>query len=383
MQIKSFIYGLNPFLENYALENTFSLYNKVGYNTGNLIFHYAIRSHIQNIFASFTWGDESPLSFKKDIIGIIPCANQLSPDQKLDWFYNIIKNFQTPLIAIGLGAQSNLNFDIPKLDQGTLNWVKSIYDHSITKKPNISLRGEFTKQVMEHYGLAEKTIVLGCPSLFINPNPQLGKLISSRIKNPKKIGVISGHPAWIENAHIENFLAQLVLMTGGSYIGQSGYEMMQLTRGEADQMENTMLDKCRNYIFPNMTVDSFIQWSKIHGNLFFDVIAWMEYLKKFDFVIGMRIHGIILALQSGIPALCVVHDSRTLELCKTMMIPYVLAKDLSIKSTKNDLIKLLNFDPEAFDKNRSKLCISYINFLKNNFLSISNLLEHISIKIQD
>lgn len=379
MKIKPFIYGLNPSLENYALETTFNLYKKIGYNTGNLVFHHAIRSHIQDIFTSFPWGDENPINFEKDVIGIIPCANQLSEDQKLEWFYNIIKNFQTPLIAIGLGAQSNLNFDIPKLDQGTINWVKSIFDHSITKNPNVSLRGEFTRQVMEHYGLGDKTVVLGCPSLFINPNPHLGQIISQRIKEPQKIAVISGHPAWIENAQIENYLAQLVSMTGGSYIGQSGYEMMQLTRGEAEQIKATMLEECRNYIFPNMTMDNFIHWSKKYGNLFFDIIAWMEYLKKFDFVIGMRIHGIILALQSGIPALCIVHDSRTLELCRTMMIPYVLAKDLSVKLNKCELIKLLKFDPENFDQNRSKLCKNYINFLKNNFLSVSHWLEEIKI----
>lgn len=377
MKIKPYIYGLSPSLENYALENTFNLYQKVGYNTGNLVFHYAIRNHILDIFTSFPWGDESPTNFEKNIIGIIPCANQLSEDQKLEWFYNIIKNFQTPLIGIGLGAQSNLNFDIPKLDPGTINWIKSIFDHAITKNPNVSLRGEFTRQVLEHYGLADKSVVLGCPSLFINPNPYLGQTIASRIKEPQKIAVISGHPAWIENAQIENYLAQLVSMTGGAYIGQSGYEMMQLTRGEAEQIEATMLEKCRNYIFPNMTIDSFIHWSKKHGNLFFDVISWMEYLKKFDFVIGMRIHGIILALQSGIPALCIVHDSRTLELCKTMMIPHVLAKDLSVKLNKLELIKLLKFDPEVFDQNRRKLCKDYITFLKNNFLSVSNWLEEI------
>ena len=44
-------------------------------------------------------------------------------------------------------------------------------------------------------------------------------------------------------------------------------------------------------------------------------------MRKFDFVVGPRFHGVMLAMQAGIPGGVIAHDSRTLELCQTMGIP--------------------------------------------------------------
>ena len=83
-------------------------------------------------------------------------------------------------------------------------------------------------------------------------------------------------------------------------------------------------------------------------------------------MIGTRIHGVMLALQAGVPALCIAHDSRTLELCKVMHVPYVLWKEVIDGVQREDLIRMLNFDPDAFDKNRLNLSLAYSDFLMRN-----------------
>ena len=96
---------------------------------------------------------------------------------------------------------------------------------------------------------------------------------------------------------------------------------MKLTRGDAGDLAEEDLEALANYVCPDMNLEEFIRWGRIHGKVFFDVSDWMDYYKGFDFVIGTRIHGTMLALQAGTPALCIAHDSRTLELCQTMKMP--------------------------------------------------------------
>lgn len=158
----------------------------------------------------------------------------------------------------------------------------------------------------------------------------------------------------------------MVTATNGSYVGQHSFAMMQLTRGEAHLMTPEDLRACRDYACPEMDIEEFIQWSKLHGNLFYDVQAWMEHYRRFDMVVGPRIHGVMLALQAGVPGLCVVHDSRTLELCQTMMVPYVLAKDIADGMTRDQLSSMFTFDAEAFDANRAMLAARYNSFLASN-----------------
>ena len=118
-----------------------------------------------------------------------------------------------------------------------------------------------------------------------------------------------------------------------------------------------------------MSLEEFARWSERHGNVFFDVSAWMEHYRRFDFVIGTRIHGVMLALQAGIPGVVIAHDSRTLELCETMMVPHVLASEVQNGITREELPGLFKFDAKEFDRNRRALAKRYVEFLESNELS--------------
>jgi hypothetical protein len=104
----------------------------------------------------------------------------------------------------------------------------------------------------------------------------------------------------------------------------------------------------------------------------------MEYLRGFDFVIGARIHGVMLGLQAGVPSLCIAHDSRTRELCETMKVPFVMARDVSGGVSREDLGRLFVFDADEFDQNRAKLAAGFQTFLEANGLGSVELLRVIA-----
>jgi hypothetical protein len=364
----AFILGLEPRISDSSAILTNQIYDRVGHNVGNLAFHHAIYHHLGGP-KSLPWNTEPKLATAAGKIGVIPAANQVGTHVDFGGLGKRFEALDINLVAIGLGAQSNSAGDMPKVPQGTINWIRSIVDRSVHGHPNISVRGDFTKKVLDHYGFEGKSIVLGCPSLFINTDPDLGKQIEARYKSPKRIAVAAGHPNWGALRELERSLARILTKTGGSYVGQATLEMVKLTRGEAALLDPTVLRRLRDYILPEYELGEFITWANTHGNVFFDVDSWMEHYRTFDLVIGARIHGTLLAIQAGVPGICVAHDSRTEELCRTMHIPFVQAANYEHGITRSELTRVFVFDGAAFDANRKALAKRYVEFLESNDLT--------------
>lgn len=364
---RPFILGGSHEIPDSSLLSTSEAFLRTGNNTGNLAFLYAIAKHVGLKTKVVSKSEPIDAISQAGDVAIIPCANHLGPHVDFAAFAKVIEGLESSqkVVAIGLGAQGTVANQIPEVKSGTLDWLRRIAERA-TGGPNISVRGEFSLQVLEHYNLADNAVALGCPSLFINPDFQLGALIAKNFREPKRIAVAAGHPQWKHLSKIEASLANLVTTTKGSYIGQSPLEMVALARGDAQSLSEAKLLDCRDVICPHMDGVEFINWANSYGNVFFSATAWMEHYRKFDFVIGTRIHGVALALQAGVPALCIAHDSRTMELCEIMAIPFVLAKDVQGGVTRGMLPNLFNFDPEKFDRNRSELGVKYAQFLADN-----------------
>ena len=83
--------------------------------------------------------------------------------------------------------------------------------HAPSERPNIGVRGEFSRQVLEGLGLGERASVTGCPSNFINLDPLLGAQLEKRYGalDIARIGVAAGLPYWPELQKIEEALADL------------------------------------------------------------------------------------------------------------------------------------------------------------------------------
>ena len=373
----AFIIGLPPRLDSTSLP-TETLSVRAGLNTGNLVYAHAISSHLGEELQILDIGAPPQQMNQAGRIGVVQGANQLGAHFTGDQWADRFEQLTVKLVIIGLGAQSDIAGAVPNVPQSALNWVRRIVERAPGNSPNLGVRGQFTTEVLHRHGLGEHAEVIGCPSLFISPEPRLGHMIATNLRRPRRIAVVAGHEEWHDLAPIEASLGHLVSQTGGSYIGQHGLKMMKLTRGEARDLSEEDLEALGNYVCPDMSLAEFIRWSRIHGKMFFDVLDWMDHYKSFDFVIGTRIHGTMLALQAGVPALCITHDSRTLELCETMNMPHVTADSVRNGVTLDELKSLFDFDPDRFDDNRRKLCKNYITFLKRNALKPVQWLEDIA-----
>lgn len=371
--MKIYIYGFPPSIEDAAFLNIDEVDYETGRNTGNLAFCYAVWRQLGGL-PTVRWEEDSSSFFSRDSIGVLTLANQLGRHADMGYFVDILKKNESRLVGIGLGAEANFDEKV-ELPQGTQEWVRLIQQRSPTDAPNIGVRGEHTLSVLKRYGLSEKAEVLGCPTLFLSSEARLGKKIASNWKkSPCRIAVTAGHPGWSGLWKLEASLADM-LTSAHDYIIQSPVSMIALGRGLDHKLSLRDSEEIRAYVRPNLNIQEFEEWRLNHAIVFFSAPGWMEHLRRFDFVVGLRIHGVVLALQMGIPALCIAHDRRTKELCETMMIPHVDVNLVKNGVTKEQLIELFDFDADVFDENRILLGKKYIKFLQSNNLEVASFMS--------
>jgi len=373
-----FTFGLNESVPASHSLGTKELYNQVGHNTGNLAFHYAINRLIGSVPRTASWSSSPEFVNSLGGTGIMPCANQLGPHMNMGGMANVFKQFKANFLAIGLGAQGGVGHnDIPELPEGTLAWLDALVARAASNQPNITVRGDYTLRVLTHYGFGDKAVSLGCPSLLINKSADHGVKLQERYKRKiSKVAIAAGHPNWKALSVLEASLVRMMEDTNGMYIVQATDEAVALSRNDFDLVNPEYISKLKDYLKISLNDDQFAQWIRKYFISFYNIPAWMEYLRRFDFIVGARIHGVMLAIQAGVPGLCIAHDSRIRELCEKCMIPYVMANDVKDGITLKDLPHLVEFDGKAFDQNRHKIADQYQKFFADNGVSLpqSNIL---------
>jgi Polysaccharide pyruvyl transferase len=372
-----------PTLGLYSNAEFDTLYNGIGHNNGNLAFVYAIASQISNPVQFFSWSASAEILRSSADVIVIPCANQLGRHTDYGTMAENLKKSGLPIIAIGLGAQADSYDHDIELTEGTMRWVQAIAESNpSSSSSNIYTRGAFTSAQLDKLGILG-SVPGGCPSYFTNQEPGLGQKIYaswSRIGLPRAISVAAGHQAWMKTREIEHQLIGLMMdpVAPGQYVVQSMGEMIKVSRGIFETIDPQALKGIHNHTVPHYTFEEFKAWCRTYVRSFYDVPAWMDTLRRHDLTIGSRYHGVALALQAERIGLTVTIDSRTRELCENTGVPYISASDLSGPITRAGLKKLIQFDPDAYDRHRSAAASRYLEFIVANGLQPAPFLKRIA-----
>jgi hypothetical protein len=371
--------GEAPFVQDYYKKNASALFNETGGNTGNLAFQYAVKTHLRSDAAILHWGaDAKQFRSRGDVI-VLPLANQLGKHTDLGSAAAKLEEINLPVIGVGLGAQAASEALDVELSPGTKRWLDTIARLSPTGGRNLGARGAYTQVQIGKNGWPNASVVTGCPSNFINLTDEIIDRIAAGFQRaPKLVAVAAGIPHSQPLAKLEHNLTDIVTSTGGAYVVQHGLEMLQLARNEFDELTPNMFALCNNYIRPGSSPDSFKDWCRRYAHAFFDVRAWMDFLRRFDFVIGTRFHGAMLAIQAGVPAACIAHDSRTYEMCQTMKIPVRLHTEVEYPLTATNMLDYFRFDAGAYRETRHELLSRYVGLFKDADVELSSPLTAFS-----
>jgi hypothetical protein len=290
-----------------------------------------------------------------------------------------LNHFDLPVTCIGLGAQSEVVGKIPVLPEGTQTFLEVVNKfRRDTNQPNILTRGEFSSEVIKHYGY--DSAPHGCPSQFISPEVGLGqKCLAHQSKNKyQRIMTAAGNP-WHASASLERVLVELVNNYQGDYVLQHPECLFHLSTGKLDKIsldQRHRLEKVYGFLGD---LNDISEWFQAYGVYFADAQNWMHYSKHFSMVIGPRYHGVALPVQTGVPGKVIAIDSRTEELSSTTGIPFVRYKDVE-SHTAEELIQICRWeqqDADFYDEQRSKNAQGYMPFLEANGLAFNDYLNQL------
>jgi Polysaccharide pyruvyl transferase len=309
------------------------LYPAIGQNTGNYMFTEAmfrlIAGQAESVGFRF---DPAEVNALFDHM-VIPAANWLNP--KSDWsdLAARVAALNIPVTLIGLGLQAASD----KLDEvvvtpSALDMVRMI----AAKSPAVSVRGAFTARWLASQGITN-TVVTGCPSLYMEhlagPSPrQSGEVVLQSTRYALNPAFVAGN-----SVHRKMFALAGALDLPMVYQSERD-EMHYLMTGRWPQAANP--DLAALYGLPN--VRSVESWLSRKGQVFFDLATWSRFLKGHRGVVGTRLHGVILSLISGVPAVLVPHDSRTREMAAFAGIPQVAPEVVRPSMSGADLAALVD-----------------------------------------
>lgn len=355
--------GNDPFVTHGETLTAEQLFDATGGNTGNLAFNYGMATQVATPAPFISLGmPVEEIRHSADIL-VMPLANQLGPHMDLENQARQLEAIGLPIVGVGLGVQAPSSESVVKLKPGTERWLRTIADHRPGTAPNIGVRGAFTLEQLEARGIGKAAIVTGCPSNFIDFNPRFVSDIGEKLRRrPSRIAVAAGIPFLPKLAKLEASLADLLDDRPGGYIIQHNLKMIWLAKGQIDLLTAEFQELFRSYIRPGLSWEDFKAWCAHHAIAYANAERWMEDLRTYDFVVGTRFHGAMLAIQAGTPAGCITHDSRTVELCETMRIPSRQASTLE-GVTRDALIELFPFDGAGYLARRRELCRGYLEIM--------------------
>lgn len=363
-------YGFNELVSDYQ-----SFQKNSSTNSGNLLFNFAINQLINLSVQKYLWSTSSEIINNNNSNLIIPMANNIGPHMDILKQGPKISGVDKKAVVIGIGAQWSLDQKEKNVPPGTIEWLKMVSDMSDT--PNISVRGHVTNDFFKEIGLENSTKVLGCPSLLINKNLDLGQKIKEKANNinlvSPSIGIAAGNQYLANLTKLEQWLIKQAESTGSKYLVQHPKQLICLAEGFFEQLTSDDIELVRERWFSDLTAGEMKRWFTEHSTTYLSVPQWILDSRKYDLMLGTRIHGVQIGIQAGTPAVCLYIDSRTKELCETMKIPHLSAREFQKNPSIERVIELIkSWDWEDFDRNRLALAKLHYDFFKANKVDIKN-----------
>ena len=349
-----------------------------GNNLGNMAFWYASDLLIDAEKYCIPWSakrSDLPADIKALVI---PAANFINATAKLHELTRMVREFDLPCILIGIGAQAERENLPPKVDQSVIDFLKEVS----VRTPFIGLRGEYTKQMTDGFGI-ENTRVLGCPSILINPDLKLGRKIEAKIQDGLPDGPYVFHASCVKETlrSVEREFINLINSYPGSrYVIQRPVELIMVARGEyMNEQDLEYFEKCVTFFGYSNRRSRFEDFLRERTFFPTSIDGWIHALMQMRAGINTRIHGTLMGIAAGIPSLCVVHDSRTRELAKRLMVPALEAGDfIATRHRVDDMFARAAFNGEKFDLNRQNTAKQYCELLNSSGLNPSKYLKNIA-----
>jgi hypothetical protein len=335
-----------------------------GFNSGNLLIGNGLAAQLDATLVQYADGMSPGYIDEHFDIVAIAAANFLYPGFDLSPLSSVLEKTSRPVFMAGLGAQlPSANHELTDIPEGTWRLVRLVAERSAA----IGVRGYFTAELLRKNGI-DNVRVVGCPSLYttllpamrlkVDPVGLLDRVVFNGSRN------VIGHSFDPEAARrVERALLQKAMQLDAPFVFQNEQPEIEVASGEDPASHAEALAALA--VSFDCDMDALVAYYQRRGKVFFSIPEWFDWIAQFGLSIGTRFHGNIAALLNGVPAIVIVHDSRTRELCEVAAIPHVSVTDVG----DLDIERL--FDEADFalcEERYNTLFRRYVDFLTENGL---------------
>lgn len=278
----------------------------------------------------------------------------------LDLLQKLDRNVK--MVAFSLCANSFKGFDANLINELSPT-RRRFFDFLAERCVSIGVRGLYTASIMVRMGIRNFGVV-GCPSYF-------ERGAGRHVETPEQRAGYSALGA-TGNAMIST------LMDRHNYLqGDSGWPYINLLYGPDSiwKEETSRPDFWKNY---NAPVLKSVLLERCHFFSNFD--EWQKHIREHcQLVYGTRLHGAIMALNAGVPAVVTNIDARSKDTCSFLGIPHrpEFAGEII---DKNKLIEAANpITANALYETRRKNFLDWLHSIglsakdRTNMLALPNL----------
>lgn len=289
---------------------------------------------------------------------VIPLANAFRPSfrHRLDEFSESIEQLRIPVVVVGIGVQLATSADNASRLDSMRPSIERFMRAVLALSDSVGVRGEATYNYLRGIGFSDSDMtVIGCPSLF-----QYGDTL--RVREYQGLGrdsLVTLNLSPYRAAMGPIAKANTARYPNMHYVAQD----IATLRTMLYSVEAPDTGKYGSDI-PCRVDDELLRTGRT--DFFVDPTTWAKWLGARDVSFGSRIHGNIVSLLGGTPAVVLAHDSRTLELAEYHEIPHRILSDVPADVDPRDLFETADFD--GFHRNQGERFLRYLKFLDDNGL---------------
>jgi glycosyltransferase involved in cell wall biosynthesis len=309
---------------DYSIDSAAGL-RSMGGNSGNNIFQFSLQSLLSNKSNDLIVNTEilkegfnknetyyEYLNSNFDSVVFSP-ANALANYAKetiLKRWVDNLKPIKIPIIAVGLGAQSDASYTYDFLSN-IKDEARIFIDMILISGGKIGTRGEFTSSCLDKLGYKNDAdfSTIGCPSMFLGGN--MLNITNSKVEADRFNPALNGFRFWNtpDNHAVFHKYPKSIFVCQEEFY-KLLYEAKNLTAKELQYLSDC------DHKFLKL-------YRKDRVKLYCDFSEWSYDLKErgINFSYGCRIHGNVAALLNDIPAVVDPFDSRVKELAEYFNIP--------------------------------------------------------------
>ena len=325
----------------------------------------------------------SPLALKEGDIYLVEATNVLHQWHP-EWAESIKNELKdvdpkASVVVVSVGTHApNLENPI-EIHPRTIEILKEI----LSRSKSIGVRGDYTKKILESYGLT--TTAVGSYTLLGNAPHE--RLLTKK-DTINKVAITAAFDSF--NPLTQHALMAFAVNNDATYIATTEKEMLQWPSIPSSEEVLNRLEKFgKDVSWDQLTLYSRYIETNPRNNLlpeikkigikkpyFEDFVAliqkkivtpknfkdWLKIAAEQDLIVSARFEGVIAGLLAGTRSLCIAHDSYTQEACETMHIPYV--KILNPSMPLEEVYNLA--DPSQFISHYETYKKNYYQFLEEN-----------------